>query len=113
MYDPVPYVVLKRKGPTILVKRRGQSRTFRRNVYHAKIIYDEEDDHFELSNKINDVEEDQQLRRSTRVRRQPRRYDDYIIYVLNKLCYVLVLVLFKRDNVISTLFLFCKVANNI
>ena len=73
-------MVLKRKGPTILVKRRGQSRTFRRNVYHAKIIYDEEDDDFELSNKINDVEEDQQqLRRSTRERRQPRRYEDYIM----------------------------------
>lgn len=88
-YDPTPYRVLERKGPS-LVLQRGGGPVFMRNVslvhkVHANTLAPREDEEYELDEQegnypqeVNlDLQNPQNAQRPIRVRCAPARLNDY------------------------------------
>lgn len=88
-YDPKPYIVLERKGPSLILQR-GERTVFMRNVSHvhklhqSTVAQDEDDCNMDVNipQALNQEEDplqavDQDVRRSARVRRAPTHLNDY------------------------------------
>ena len=85
LYDPQPYTVIERRGPSLILQRRN-GRLFMRNVSHVHKLHQntavrEEDDYamdFDLPQAMNPPRAaEQDMRRSVRVRRAPTHLRDY------------------------------------
>ena len=79
LYDPRPFTVLERRGPSLIL-HRGDGRMFMRNVSHVHKLHkdsriQEEDNYVmdvDLSQAVNPPRaKEQDVRRSARVRRAP------------------------------------------
>ncbi|XP_022805991.1 uncharacterized protein LOC111343115 [Stylophora pistillata] len=88
LYDPQPYTVLERKGPSLILLRRN-GRVFMHNVSHVHKLHQntavrEEDDYVmdcdlpQVMNPPRAAEQD--TRRSARVRRAPAHLRDYQLH---------------------------------
>ena len=88
-YDPKPYTVLERKGPSLILQR-GEGTVFMRNVSHVHKLHqstvaqdeDESDVDVNIPQALNQGEDplqavDQDVRRSAHVRRAPAHLNDY------------------------------------
>ena len=89
MYDPKPYTVLERKGPSLILQR--ERRVFMRNVSHARKLHQntvvQEEDEYEMDVDAQQAPLDQHMdppgagdqavRRSVRVRRAPAHLNDF------------------------------------
>lgn len=88
-YDPNPYTVLERKGPSLLLQR-GEGTVFMRNVSHvhklhqSTVAQNENDDDMDVNipqavdQEIDPLQAvDQDVRRSVRVRRAPAHLNEY------------------------------------
>ena len=87
LYDPHPFTVLERRGPSLILQR-GDGRMFMRNVSHVHKLHKnsrirEEDDYemdVDLPQAVNPPRaEEQGVRRSARVRRAPAYLKDYVL----------------------------------
>ena len=85
LYDPHPFTVLERRGPSLILQR-GDGRMFMRIVSHVHKLHRnsrirEEDDYemdVDLPQAVNPPRvEEQGVRRSARVRRAPAHLKDY------------------------------------
>jgi len=85
LYDPHPFTVLERKGPSLILQR-GDGRMFMRNVSHVHKLHkdsriQEEDNYVmdvDLPQAVNPPRaEEQDVRRSARVRRAPTYLKNY------------------------------------
>ena len=85
-YDPKPYTVLERKGPSLILQR-GRGPVCMRNVsrvrkLHQTTAFQEEDDldmdmNFPVNNADPSQVENQCVRKSVRVRHAPAHLNDY------------------------------------
>ena len=85
LYDPHSFTVLERRGPSLILQR-GDRRMFMRNVSHVHKLHEnsrirEEDDYemdVDLPQAVNPPRaEEQDVRRSARVRRAPTHLKNY------------------------------------
>ena len=85
LYDPHPFTVLERKGPSLILQR-GDGRMFMRNVSHVHKLHKDsrvrEEDNYvmdvDLPQAVNPPRaEEQDVRRSARVRRAPTYLKNY------------------------------------
>ena len=85
LYDPHPFTVLERRGPSLILQR-GDGRMFMRNVSYVHKLHkdsriQEEDNYVmdvDLSQAVNPPRaEEQDVRRSARVRRAPTYLKNY------------------------------------
>lgn len=91
LYDPQPYTVIERRGPSLILQR-SNGRVFMRNVSHVHKLHQntavrEEDDYvmdFDLPQARNPPRAAEQgMRRSVRVRRAPTHLRDYQLQCIN------------------------------